>query len=317
MARVDPTPVQKERLLNANAYKCCVCKRSGVGFNFHHLDGDSSNTIDSNLAVLCVEDHDRHHRPGKYGTKVNHLELGEQELLRLKKSWEEFVLEARKPNPTVLATLASYGTEELIHSLQLVLQWPDERIEYKRSYHLLDSNMDLMTDRVFEELATIGTGIKLALINEPLPIDHCPCCGSGFSRTMKPAVVARLTDPDWSKNSACSIYINPHQPSLAFCFSLLEKELFSGSLHLCNGTHLHLNTDVIDESIAIKPHPSIRSQVTRIIEGIFSEWQPAHIFMGTGPHENPTSIEKFTLPKIWEKSHLKNATSNQSNKRRK
>ena len=91
----------------------------------------------------------------------------------------------------MLAALSAYGTVELIHSLQLVLQWPDETIALKTSYHLLDGNLDRLTDEVFADLASIGPNIKLALINEPLPVEHCPCRGSGLSRTLKPAVVTQ------------------------------------------------------------------------------------------------------------------------------
>jgi hypothetical protein len=136
MARANPTSTQKERLLQANAFRCCVCKRRSVGVHLHHIDGNSSNTVDENLAVLCVEDHDRHHRPDEYESRANHLELDANEILRLKNSWEAFVVEANRPDPRVIATLSAYGTEEVIHSLQLVMQWPDERIEYKRSFHL-------------------------------------------------------------------------------------------------------------------------------------------------------------------------------------
>lgn len=300
MKRIDPLPSQKERLLIANAYKCCVCKRSGVGFNFHHIDGDSSNTVDTNLAVLCVEDHDKHHRPGRYRRASKHLELSMDELVRMKNSWEAFVSEANQPTPKLLATLACYGNEELIHSVQLVMQWPDERIEYARSYHLLEGNFDHITDQILAEVASINKHIKLVLISEPLPIDHCPCCGIGLSRTMKPAVVARLTDPDWRSHSICSIYINPTQPSFAFSFSLHDKELFTGSLHLCCDTYLHYSSDGIDERIEVKSSPSVRTQVTTIVTNILREWSPAHILIGTGPHESPSTIDNFRLPKIWE-----------------
>lgn len=129
--------------------------------------------------------------------------------------WEAFVIEANRPKPKVIATLSAYGAEELIHSLQLVMQWPDERVEYKRSFHLLDGDLDRLTDEVFEELAGIGSRVKLALIREPLPVEHCPSCRTAFSRTLKPPVITRLTDPAWATESACGIYINPDQPSLA------------------------------------------------------------------------------------------------------
>lgn len=186
--RVDPTPGQQADLLRSNARRCCVCKRNGIGLNFHHIDGDSSNTAIENLAVLCVEDHDRHHRPKRYRRRLNHLELGAEGILAHKKSWEAFVADAQRDVPSVKATLACYGTHDLIHSVQLVLQWPDERIEYERSFHLLDGHCDVMTDRVLEEVMAIGKNVKLFLINEPLPVEHCPCCGKGLSRTVKPYV---------------------------------------------------------------------------------------------------------------------------------
>ena len=86
MSRVNPTPSQKQGLLEVNAFRCCVCKRSSIGFDFHHIDGDSSNAVDQNLAVLCVEDHDTYHRPGEYEVRTNHLELDAKEILRLKSS---------------------------------------------------------------------------------------------------------------------------------------------------------------------------------------------------------------------------------------
>ena len=56
--------------------------------------------------------------------QVNHLELSPEQIREYKKSWEAFVNEARQPFPKVVATLTAYGTKELVHSLQLVMQWP-------------------------------------------------------------------------------------------------------------------------------------------------------------------------------------------------
>ena len=195
MTRVRLTDTQEDCLLHANAFRCCVCKKRGIGFNLHHIDGNSANTVDANLAVLCVEDHDRHHRPSDYAGKPRHSELGATKILSFRAGWENFVVEARHPEPKVLATLSCFGTEDLIHSLQLVMQWPDERIAMSTSYHLLDGSLDRLTDQVFEDVASIGPEIKMAVINQPLPIEHCPCCGTGLSRTVKPAVTTRLTDP--------------------------------------------------------------------------------------------------------------------------
>ena len=56
----------------------------------------------------------------------------------------------------------------------------------------------------------------------------------------EPADVARLTDPTRLTESSCCIYINPTQPSLALVFFLRERQLLSGSLHLCQGKYLHI-----------------------------------------------------------------------------
>ena len=316
MVRKNPIDSQKKRLLEANAFRCCVCKRSGIGFNFHHLDGNSANTIDQNLAVLCLEDHDKHHRPGEYISFASHLELNEAELRSSKISWEAFVTEARKPNPTVLATLSCYGTEELIHSLQLVMQWSDERIEYAKSFHLLDANLDQLTDKVLMELASISPNMKMAFIDAPLPVEHCPCCGVGFSRTMKPAVVAKLTDPRWETESLCCIYINPDQPSLALLFFLGEQELFAGYFHLCQGLYLHYSTDGIDERIPIKPKLSTRTQATQVIEHLLDDWNPARVLIGTGNSDTPRIISEFHLPAIWESGTVKKVSQQIRHKRR-
>lgn len=300
MGRLNPGHTQRKRLLTANADRCCVCKRFEVGLHLHHVDEDPSNTVDENLAVLCVEDHDRHHRPGAYRLQVNHLELGAEQIRQRKMSWEAFVSEARQANPKVIATLAAYGTVELIHSLQLVMQWPDERIEYTRSYHLLDGTLDKLTDVVMEELGQIGRNVKLMVHNEPLPVEHCPCCGAGMSRTIKPAVVIRHTDPDWPADSSCAIYVNPETPLITLVFFLRQEQLLVCTLHLCRGKFLHYHSDGIDERIAIQPKPSIRAQATRIVRTLIKDWSPGKVFIGTGDPDTPQLIEDLNLPFCWE-----------------
>ena len=300
MIRVDPTDSQRTRLFEANAHRCCVCKRPNLGLHLHHIDGDSSHTVDDNLAVLCVEDHDRHHRPGPYSTVANHLDLSPKVIADHKQSWQAFVVEARRETPTVIATLAAYGTFETIHSLQLVMQWSDERIEYKRSFHLLDANLDRLTDEIIAEVKAIGPHLQIALLSEPLPIEHCPCCGTGTSRTIKPALVTRLTDPTWPTDSTCTIYVNPKQPSLAITVFLREERLFSGSLHLCVGRFLHYANDYYDERIPIRKSPSVRTQVSAIIHSVIKEWAPANLMIGTGNPDSPSLIESLALPRCWE-----------------
>jgi hypothetical protein len=148
--------------------------------------------------------------------------------------------------------------------------------------------------------AAIGPQVQLALINQPLPVEHCPCCRTGFSRTLKPAVVTRLTDPAWATESACGIYINPDQPSLAIALSLGEQQILRGSLHLCQGKFLDYSSEGVDDRVPIQPKPSIRAQASRIVNQILREWTPSKLFIGTGDPDEPEIINTLALPKCWE-----------------
>jgi hypothetical protein len=299
--RKNPTPTQRDRLTMKNAGRCCVCKRRGVGLHLHHIDGNHSNTIDENIAVLCVEDHDQHHRPSKY-TKTRHLELSTEKLLEYKKSWEIFVEDATSEYPSVIAVINVFGTIEQLHAARIIFQWPDERIEFERTFHLLEGDFDYWTNEMFAEVDSIGKHIQVALINEPLPVDYCPCCGSGYSNTIKEGVVTKMVDPRWDTQSLMSIYINPSNPSLAISVGLPDKEeIFSAHLHLCEATYLHLTCDYYDERIKVKKTPSVRTQATRICEKIISDWKPARLIIATGDHDEPEITNQFLLPKIWEK----------------
>lgn len=180
------------------------------------------------------------------------------------------------------------------------MQWA-ERIEYSRSYHLLDANMDKMTDALMEELKDFGRGVKLAIIDKPLPVEHCPCCGSGCQRKLNAPVVIRHTDPDWSTHSACTIYVKPDVPWLELTFFLRDKELFHGSLHLCNGEFLHYHSEEIDERVTIRPRPSVRTQAVQVVKSILKDWSPANVFIGTGPADTPELLDELYLPFFWEK----------------
>ena len=299
--RIRVTDKQRRRLLAANADRCCVCKRNEVGFHLHHIDGDSSNTIDGNLAVLCIEDHDRHHRPKAYRSRVNHLELDAERILKYKMSWEKFVSACHVPGSPVLATVTMFGTKEEVHSTQVVYQWKDETIEHTHSFHLLEGGYEQWADDIVKEVESIGPHLIIAMIEEPQPVEHCPCCGTGFSHTTKTALLVKLTDKRWSTHSIMSIFINPEQPSLAMSLGFGEEHLYSGSLHVCQSKFLHYTCDYDEERIRLKKKPSIRTQATRMVEKIINKWSPAVLVIGTGNHDSPEIIEELNLPLCWER----------------
>jgi len=297
--RRKPTKSQRERLLAKNGGMCCVCKTFGVGLEFHHIDGDHANTVDENLAVLCVADHDAHHRPGQY--PIRHIELGSVEILRCKQEWETFIQEAQQPKPRLLATVSGYGTYEYIHSAKVTYQWTSGRIIFERIYHQLSSgNLDDWTTDIIEESVRLGRNIPLVMLSEPLDVKHCPCCHKGLSNVFDRGYGLRCVVPNWDRDSVARVYVNPKQPSLAINFALEGLFIFFGSLHLCRRTHLHFHCDDYDERHSIKLRPSVRTQATCLIENLLRDWKPAQLLIGTGDHDTPHLIKSFELPRCWE-----------------
>ena len=281
-----------------NASVCCVCKARGVGINFHHIDHNPSNRDPSNIAILCVGDHDAHHRPGEYPSR--HTELRADKIREYKQEWEWFVAEAKRDHPQALAVINTYGNEDEIHSMKLIFQKVDGRIVLERSYHQLDGPVEACVDSMMEELKELAPNLKLILIDEPLPVEYCPCCEkSAFSSTLDWNVARKLTTPDWSTQSTGSVYINPQKASLAICIGYKGEEVVSASLHKC-GEYLHFQTPKFGESVLIKRRPSVRTQAAKIIQEFIRDWSPGRIFVGTGDHEKPHLINDLLLPRVWE-----------------
>jgi hypothetical protein len=292
------TPAQKTRILGMNAGVCCVCKTRGKGVNFHHIDGDPSNNSFENIAVLCVESHDAFHRPSAYD-KMNHLELGIKNITEHKKEWEEFVKEAKKDHPKVLATVNIFGTKDTVHALKLVFQTIDSKIVVERSYHLLTGPPEKWIDSILDEVQWLGSKIPLVIVDKPLPIEYCPTCGGSLANTFDSNIATKLTATDWKDKSLCGIYINPSQASLGIVISYEGKALFSGTLHKC-GKHLHFMCNKFEERVVIKKNQSVRMQVNHVLSRILDDWQPARVLFGTGNEDNPELIAQLSLPEFWE-----------------
>lgn len=299
MTRKKLTPNQKAELREANKSVCCVCKERGVGINFHHIDHDSSNNDPSNIAVLCVKDHDAHHRPDRY--EVNHAdELSKEEIRQHKQEWEDFVGEAKKSTPSILAVLNIYGTEEDIHSLRLVFQWETGEIVLERVYHLVDSPPDKWIDEVIDEVKWLGDGINISVIDKPLDVEYCPCCENSLARTIDPGLARKITTPDWEEKSLMSVYVNPSNPSLALLVSYENEEILQGALHKCGENHLHLQTDDFQERVPIRDDSEIRIQAKEIVYTLIRTWDPGEVIVGTGNPDAPDILDEFELPEVWE-----------------
>jgi len=150
-----------------------------------------------------------------------------------------------------------------------------------------------------EEVNSVGN-IKLAHFGEPFPIEHCPCCSKAFSRTLKYSSVKKHTSELWDRESFCGVYINQEKASLAFNIRLRDEDLVQFSFHLCNGNSFHLHSDDIDEVFPINVNSSIRSQAEKIVLSVIGSWNPAITVFASGNPDNPTPINAFILPSIWE-----------------
>ncbi len=293
-----PTPTQVT-IISKNLNVCCVCKERGVGTNLHHIDSDPANNNEDNIAILCVQEHDQHHRPNAYD-KTKHLELGAEKIREYKNEWEKTVEECKSDNPKIIAVVNTYGSFESIHSVRLLIQKVDGKIIYERIYHLLAGTPEQWTDAIVDEVVWLGKKVKLVTIDKPLQVEYCPCCSKSLANILDKNVAIHLTASDWKQKAIGSIYINPTFPSLALTVSYNDENVFTAHLHKCNG-HLHFVCDNFEERTPIKRNPSIRTQATEIIKRIVNTWEPAHLFIGTGDPDNPTITNEFNLPDIWEK----------------
>ncbi|MEW6130233.1 MAG: hypothetical protein AB1757_24575 [Acidobacteriota bacterium] len=294
------TNPEMTHLLLLNAGVCCVCKARGVGVNFHHIDHDPSNNDPANIAVLCVEDHDAHHRPKKY-TQLKHTELGADKIRAHKEEWEAFVADAKKEHPQSIAVINAYGTLDAIHAVRMIFQKVDGKIVLERHYHLLDGPIEMWIDSILEEMNELAPNLKLTVINEPLSIDYCPCCGNSVSNTLDWNIATKLTASDWNTQSSGAVYINPKQSSLAITIGYKESDIITAHLHRC-GKYLHFQTPKFEERVLIRCAPSVRTQATRIVRKFIKEWSPARVFVGTGDPDSPYLIDEFLLPKVWERA---------------
>ena len=293
-----PTPIQRS-VKTKNLGVCCVCKERGLGTNLHHIDSNPSNNSEDNIAVLCVKEHDQHHRPNAY-EKIKHLELGKEKIREFKREWELTVAECQTENPQVIAVVNAYGNFDNVHSVRFLLQNISGKIIYQRIYHLLTGTPDQWTDNIINEVTWLGKNVKLSTIDEPLEVEYCPCCSNSLANVFDENVMIHLTANDWKEKSIGAIYINPSVPSLALTISYKGNLIFSSHLHKCNG-FLHFSCDNFEERTPIKKHPSVRTQVTETVKKVTQPWELENILIGTGDPDTPTLISKFDLPLIWEK----------------
>lgn len=118
----------RTRILLANRHSCCVCHRIDV--QIHHIDGDASNNVDANLAVLCLPHHDKATAPPSLTAR-----LRPPEIRAYKRSWETICANEsiRLARSRTAFFMVDYKNAERIRELFVQLS-PNE---YLRAYALL------------------------------------------------------------------------------------------------------------------------------------------------------------------------------------
>lgn len=273
-----------------------------IGTNFHHIDGNPANNDENNIAILCVQEHDQHHRPNAYNT-TKHLELGAEKIREYKQDWEQTVKECKSDNPKVLAIVSGYGDSANIHSAKFLVQNSDSKIIYERLYHLHFGTRDEWINWILEELIWLGIKVPLCIIDEPLDIKLCPCCSKSFSTVLDKNATKPLTSVDWKEKSVGTIYISPTSPMTELTIFYGNEILYQAHLNKCDNTNLHFHSEKLDERIPIIKNQSVRTQAKVTMQKVVDFWKPGRLFIGTGNKKEPTIIDEFNLPAIWEKKN--------------
>ena len=101
MARQQQTnPIAKARVqdqrvkvlvLLKNKRACCICHVPAKAIHLHHIDGDHSNAVEKNLAVLCLSHHDQATAGLNEGQVGLGVKLTPDEVRAHKVAWETAV----------------------------------------------------------------------------------------------------------------------------------------------------------------------------------------------------------------------------------
>lgn len=65
-----PDDIAAEVMFRSNL-TCCICNERGNSVNIHHIDGNHENNSYDNLAVLCLQCHDKTQTKGGFGRSLN------------------------------------------------------------------------------------------------------------------------------------------------------------------------------------------------------------------------------------------------------
>jgi len=157
-------PFLERRVLVKNRHCCCICQNDGYGKEvlIHHIDGNNSNNVESNLAVLCLVHGsmaDAGLRPGKLGAGKK---LKPDAVRQYKRIWQKKCDLERQRRKETLSLRARSQLEILykfeIHKTKnLILSLKDTDRRVKEAFDYFDQ-------LVVEEFIS-GLNIRVVLLD--------------------------------------------------------------------------------------------------------------------------------------------------------
>lgn len=155
---------------------CCVCRIPNKPIQIHHLDENPGNHAEANLAVLCLDCHDKTMIRGGFGRK-----LDSEQVALYREDWYRSVINARASDDD------SHSEDEPLHDLTYATSIAEiyrEDSNYEalaRHYHLI-GNVELR-DKYIEQAIVQGCDAesvvylrsiqqKIELIPEPVLLER-------------------------------------------------------------------------------------------------------------------------------------------------
>jgi len=222
--RVDVPPDVAAEVQFLSHRICCVCRAPGKDIQIHHLDEDPSNNELSNLAVLCIECHNKTLIRGGFGRQ-----LDVRQIRLYRDDWHEIVARRRAEGIVVALSQEPPLTPRLaLRLLQPDDATPHEEITINRTGAPFNSHFafGLVLENMAESTTAEKIGIRVEIYWRGAHIEKA----SGF-------FVDRPPSEGWKADVQWLTY---HQPAvLAFQGSDRER-CFAGQPLVWDKFRLHL-----------------------------------------------------------------------------
>src|SRR5262249_34062493 len=118
-----PTEISTE-VLFAQGHTCCVCREPGKAVQLHHIDENPTNHSPENLAVLCLEDHERTQLRGGFGKKLLAPEVKQLVKLISLSGEKHGKLPRDDPQCQLASDSQRYGSDSPDNELRLLIRLP-------------------------------------------------------------------------------------------------------------------------------------------------------------------------------------------------